>query len=189
MTTSSPRPLRADAVRNREKIVAAAREVLAEYGLTAQMDDIARRAGVGVGTLYRHFPTKDALVRALVLDRFTMFAGFGREALAREGDDPWAVFSDWMWRCAEHHHADRALSELLSSFPAEIPRQAARETGLADVTAEMVRRARNAGVVRADATPQDVPLLMCGLGAVLHSHWGEDAWRRYFTIGLDGLKA
>jgi AcrR family transcriptional regulator len=187
--TTSPRPLRADAARNREKIVAAARETFAEAGLTAQMDDIAARAGVGVGTLYRHFPTKDALVQALVLDHFARFTELGREALAREDADAWTAFSDFMWQCAERHEEDRALNEVLSSQPAELPRQCAFDTGLAEVTSELMRRAQDAGAVRRDALPTDVPLLMCGLGAVLQSRWGEDAWRRYLTIGLDGLRA
>jgi AcrR family transcriptional regulator len=152
------------------------------------MDDIAGRAGVGVGTVYRHFPTKDALVRALVFEHMSGFATLGREALERDVE-PWTAFADWMWRCAEHHHEDRALCQVLASESGELPRQAALETGLQEVSGELMRRAQEAGAVRADAVVFDIPLVMCGLGAVLQSQWGPEAWRRYFTLVLDGLRA
>src|ERR1700756_2007672 len=84
---AAPRPLRADAARNRERVLAAAREAFAEYGRDAQMEDVARRAGVGVGTVYRHFATKEALVDALLETRFRQAMERAREALALE--DPW----------------------------------------------------------------------------------------------------
>ena len=81
MTKLAPRPLRADARRNRERVIAAARVVFAEQGRDAQMDDVASRAGVGVGTVYRHFPTKEALIEALAIDRFERSSALGHEAL------------------------------------------------------------------------------------------------------------
>ena len=110
-------PRRADAQRNREKILVAARETFAECGLPAQMEDIAGRAGVGVGTLYRHFPTKDALLSELVRDHFDRFAERGRAALA-DGGDPWEVLSAHLWACAEQNREDRALAQVLASQPA-----------------------------------------------------------------------
>ena len=88
MSTIAPRPLRADARRNRERVLAAAGAAFAEAGFDAQVEDIARRAGVGVGTLYRHFPTKDALVDALAEAHFGHLADLLEAALGREGD-PW----------------------------------------------------------------------------------------------------
>jgi AcrR family transcriptional regulator len=85
------RPLRADARRNREKVLAAARAEFSEHGRDAQMDEVARRAGVGVGTVYRHFPTKEALIEALMVDSFQMIAAEARAAL--EIEDPWEAFS------------------------------------------------------------------------------------------------
>src|SRR5688572_33033457 len=99
---TATKPLRADARRNRERIVAAARAAFAEYGLDAQMDEIARRAELGVGTLYRHFPTKDALVAALVEARMSRMAELGREVLAGDGD-PAADFERFIRSCAGQH--------------------------------------------------------------------------------------
>src|SRR3954463_5386003 len=92
-SATEPRPLRADARRNRELILAAAREAFAEAGRDVQMPDVARAAGVGVGTLYRHFPAKEDLVRALVQDKVQTVIATLREALTRE--DPWEAI-DWL---------------------------------------------------------------------------------------------
>jgi AcrR family transcriptional regulator len=187
MSTIESRPLRADARRNRAKIVEAARATFAEYGLETQMDEIARRAGVGVGTLYRHFPTKRALVRAIVQDHMERMAVLGRELLEQAGD-PWETFSGFLRMCGERNLSDRSLAQVLSSEPAETFQTAAEESGLRDVGGELLRRARDAGAARADAAVDDIPILMCGLGGVLES-WGEEAGRRYVTIMLDGLRA
>src|SRR6202043_1828627 len=87
------RPLRADARRNRERILESAKAVFAEFGAEAQMDDVARQAGVGVGTVYRHFPTKEALLVELVREKFRLFAARAREALEQDGE-PFAIFED-----------------------------------------------------------------------------------------------
>src|SRR5690242_8135354 len=110
MAVTGERPLRADARRNREAIVKAARAVFAQYGREAQMDDVARRAKVGVGTVYRHFPTKEALLEALAQDRFAQIAGFAQDAL--EVADPWEAFAGFLRRCAEVNASDRALSQV-----------------------------------------------------------------------------
>src|SRR5919112_2626946 len=99
MSTSAQRPLRADARRNREKVVAAAAAAFGEAGLDAQVEDIARRAGVGVGTVYRHFPTKDALVGALAEQHFDRLAD-AIEAAQRKRGDAWEIFSTTLWRIA-----------------------------------------------------------------------------------------
>ena len=109
------RPLRADARRNREKVLAAARAAFSEQGREAQMDDVARRAGVGVGTVYRHFPTKEALIEALMVAAFETIAAAAEEAL--EVEDPWEAFTSVLWRGAETMAGDRALSEVFASIP------------------------------------------------------------------------
>ena len=109
------RPLRADARRNREKVLVAARAVFSEHGRDAQMDDVARRASVGVGTVYRHFPTKEALIEALMVDSFQAIAAHAEAAL--EMDDPWEAFESVLWTGAEIMAADRALSEVFASIP------------------------------------------------------------------------
>jgi AcrR family transcriptional regulator len=181
--------LRADARRNREAVLAAARERFGECGLECQMEDIARTAGVGVGTVYRHFPTKDDLIAALVADRFKRLAEHAREALAEE--DPWEAFCELMRHAAAIQILDRGLSEFISSEPQLGQREAVR-SGLVDATAELIAKAQQAGGMRKDAVVEDVPTLICGLGAVTAGAAGnmpELNWERYVEIMLDGLRA
>ena len=185
-TTAEPRAKRADAVRNRARIVEAAKETFAERGLETQMEDVAKRAGVGVGTLYRHFPTKDALVRALIVDKMERLADAVKEALEADGD-PWETFSGALWHGAEQQLRDRTLAQVLAQQPQSAWRTAAeKETQLGARMAEALERAQRAGAVRADARPEDIPLVMCGLGAVVQN--GRD-WERYMTFVLDGFRA
>src|SRR5215217_5750119 len=113
MTQVAGRPLRADARRNRERVLTAARDVFAEQGREAQMDDVARRAEVGVGTVYRHFPTKEALIDALVATAFERLLAVAKEQAARE-DDPWDALVTTLWAGAEILAADRAVSEIMT---------------------------------------------------------------------------
>jgi AcrR family transcriptional regulator len=178
------RPLRADARRNRERILKAARAVFSEQGMHSQIDDVARRAKVGVGTVYRHFPTKEALVEALVRERFEEIAGYAREALERE--DAWEGFCELIWRAAERNAADMAFCEAVAFTDQS---RVVEEVGLARSTATLMERARAQGRMRADATQSDVPMLMCGAGSVMRTSPASDAWRRYLTLMLDGLRA
>ena len=182
---TTARPQRADARRNRESIVAAARDAFAEYGLATQMDEIARRAGVGVGTVYRHFPDKDALVRALVEDHMASMAARGRE-VAAAGGDPWEAFAGFMRFAGERHLVDRGLAQVMSGQPARTFTTAARESGLVAAVDELLRRAQEAGTARTDASVEDVPLIMCSIGAVIES-WGAEGGRRFMELVLDGL--
>src|SRR6266542_643375 len=111
MTQVAGRPLRADARRNRERVLTAAREVFAEQGRDAQMDDVARRAMVGVGTVYRHFPTKEALIDAIAAEAFERLLTAAQEQLART-DDPWDSFVQTLWAGAEILAGDRAISQI-----------------------------------------------------------------------------
>jgi AcrR family transcriptional regulator len=178
------RPLRADARRNRERIVKAATAVFAHQGVDAQMDDVARRAKVGVGTVYRHFPTKEALLEALVRDRFEEIAGYALEALQR--DDAWEGFCELVWRAAERNAPDRGFCELVSASDQSA---VVEECGLARSTQELMDRARAQGTLRADATQADVPLIMIGAGSIMRTIPESDAWRRFVTLMLDGLRA
>ncbi len=182
------RSMRADARRNHGRILAAARKSFAEAGLDAQIDDIARRAKVGVGTVYRHYPTKDDLVEALADDRFERLAELVREAL--EVADPWEGFCDFLRRSAELQAGDRALSEVMSSRP-EMMTAAATGAGLFPLVAQLVDRAKEAGELRLDAAPEDVPGLMCGLGRITTKGVSEyeTSWERLLAIFLDGLRA
>jgi AcrR family transcriptional regulator len=182
------RPLRADARRNRERVIKAARAVFGERGRDAQVDDVARCAKVGVGTVYRHFPTKEALLEALVRDRFAQLAAWALEAL--EEEDAWEAFERVVWRGAELHAGDRALAEATADAKACIADQAAQESGLAASLAELMARAQRDGTMRPDARPEDLPTVFCGLGSVMHRDAGDPlAWRRYLALMLDGLRA
>jgi AcrR family transcriptional regulator len=179
------KPLRADARRNRERILKAARAVFADQGIEAQIDDVAKRAKVGVGTVYRHFPTKDALLDAIVRERFEEIAGYAREALERE--DAWEGFCELAWRSAERNAADRAFNEILAGTDQS---HVVEQTGLAASTAELMERAKTQGKLRADADLLDVKIMMCGAGSVMGTITDvPDVWRRYLTLMLDGLRA
>jgi AcrR family transcriptional regulator len=182
------RPLRADARRNREKVLSAARAVFSEHGRDAQMDDVARRAGVGVGTVYRHFPTKEALIEALVVVAFETIAEQAQAALDIE--DPWEAFASVLWRGAEIMTADRALSEVFASIPGAMESAMPTVAGLTDTVARLITRAQETGVLRQDILIDDVPMLMCGISsATKKQHQCGDAWRRHLSIVLDGLRA
>lgn len=176
--------LRADARRNRDKVLAAARRIMARQGLDAQMEEIARAAKVGVGTVYRHFPTKDDLVEALAGARFERLAELAREAL--EKDEPWAAFEEFMRSGAKIQTEDRALSEVLTSRP-ELMQGAAESVGILDLTAKIMRRAQEAGALRPDAEPTDVPMVMCALAGTCRNPKMDP--ERYMAIVIDGLRA
>jgi AcrR family transcriptional regulator len=184
---AATRPLRADAARNRAKIVEAAKAAFAEKGLETQMEDVARRACVGVGTLYRHFPTKDALVRALIVDKMERMADAAKAALERENDDAWEALASVLWVGAEQQVRDRALAQVVASQPQSTFRAAVEEdTALGERMAELLERAQRAGAVRPDVRPDDIPMIMCGLGAVVQN---QRSWERYMRLMLDGLRA
>ena len=121
-TEELPRPLRADARRNRERVLKAARAVFSAKGREAHLEDVARRAKVGVGTVYRHFPTKAALLEALAREQFEILTRWAHEA--EEAPDAWAAFNAMIWRGAELQSADRALMEAVAEFKPSVARQA-----------------------------------------------------------------
>jgi AcrR family transcriptional regulator len=190
--TTSPnqteRPLRSDARRNRERILSGARAVFAEYGSEAQMDDVARRAGVGVGTVYRHYPTKEALLVELVREKFKGFAVEARNALERDGE-PFEVLADLMRSNAEALERDAGTQQVLAGAGEQIWIQAATEQSeLLELTSQLVDRAQRAGTIRADATATDIGMLMCGVSATMaHPASGFD-WRRHLDLVIDGLR-
>jgi AcrR family transcriptional regulator len=178
------RAMRADARRNRAKVLEAARVSMARDGLDAQMEEIARVAGVGVGTVYRHFPNKDELVDALANERFERLSERAREALA--DPDPWHSFENFIRASAKIQTEDRALSEVLVSRP-ETMYAAAERVDIRGYVEKLMNRAQEAGVIRHDALPDDVPMLMCALAGT-HSNPKMDP-ERYVAIALDGLRA
>lgn len=184
MVLIDDRPLRADARRNRAAIVKAARAVFARDGRAAQMDDVARRAGVGVGTVYRHFPTKGDLLSACALDRFEQLVGYARAA--QEIEDPWEALATFVERGAALHAKDRALSELLADAPQHM-REAAMRSGLPELIEALVRRAQDAGAMRADARWEDIPMTFCAAGHAIGPPRASS--QRLIALVLDGLRA
>jgi AcrR family transcriptional regulator len=193
MSTVTERPgpervPRADAVRNRARVLAGARRAFAEEGLEADMASIAKRAGVGVGTVYRHFETKEALLRALAVDHFEHLTAI-IEQLVTEDLGPWETLEQLMRRSAEFSADDVGMCEVLANQPPDLAATPAAQS-LRSITTEVVEAGKRAGVVRADAGEDDVPMLMCGFGriAARQEAGGPGDWRRYLEIVLDGLR-
>lgn len=187
-TKIEPRPQRADARRNRERVLESARLVFAQRGLDAQIDDIARGAGVGVGTVYRHFPTKEDLLEALAQARFEGLADRAREAL--DAADGWQGFVDFMTYSARVMAEDRLLSEAMDQRPDTCGR-AADDVHLIDLVGALVERAKATGALREDIVAWDVPGLICGIGRAVRSAPGTPAlsWQRHLEIILAGMRA
>jgi len=180
------RPQRADARRNRERVLAAAEELFAEHGASVQMADVARRAGVGVGTVCRNFATKEALVEALLDEMLEPLVVASELALA--DPDPAEGLRSYIEAMADLQARSRGLAEQMS---AHIERdEQSVKVALRRNVAAMLRRAQDAGAVRADIGPADLALLFCGIAqsAVLAGDVGATQRRRYLTIVLDGLK-
>ncbi len=180
---------RADARRNHARILESARELFAEHGFDAQMEQIASRAGVGVGTVYRHFPNKCDLLEALIHDRFDGLAEAAREGIANP--DPWQGFAGFMHYSAGVMAGDRALSEAMFERP-EMMRDGAESVGMPVLLPELVGRAQKAGELREDMEWEDVPGLICGIGrALVDGKVGpmEMSWERLLQVILDGLRA
>jgi AcrR family transcriptional regulator len=182
------RTMRADARRNREAVIAAAKELFAEQGLDAQMPDVARAARVGVGTVYRHFPTKDHLIAALVAGRFERLADKAREGL--ELADPWEGIAGFIRFAAQIQADDRGLCEVIGSRP-ELMDAAAREAGLVELSDALVKRAQRSGQLRRDLSWEDIPMIACGLGTATQSSPPASIgrWPRLVEIILDGLRS
>lgn len=182
------RPLRADARRNRERILEAAREVFARYGAEAQMDDVARSAGVGVGTVYRHFPTKDALLVELVRQKFQLFSAHVRDALEQDME-PFAALVQAMRGIAETAAKDAAAQHVLAGADESVWAQArAEQEELLSATEELVLRCRSAGTIRPEVQATDIGMLMCGVSSSMAARYPGFDWRRHFDFVVETLK-
>jgi AcrR family transcriptional regulator len=186
--TPIERPLRKDAERNRQRILTAAGELFAERGLGVTLDDIARHAGVGVGTVYRRYADKELLIDALFEQRIEMMCAIATEAL--EQDDPWDGFVYFFEQGSELQARDRGLKELLTCSAHGGGCVAEARERLRALVTQVFDRAKAAGVVRADAKPFDAPLISFMVGAVMDRSRDvePDLWRRYLQLVLDGLR-
>jgi AcrR family transcriptional regulator len=156
------RPLRADAQRNRERILQAADEMFAAHGVDASIDDIANRAGVGVGTLYRNFPTKEALLQALFVARMQPLITAARDAA--DAEDPGEAFVAFLRRLGDEFVNFKALAEVMASSGMDLSAKAEAAADLLQAGDALLRRAQQAGDVRPDVGIADVAALMSGLG-------------------------
>ncbi|MFE4964994.1 TetR/AcrR family transcriptional regulator [Streptomyces sp. NPDC056660] len=184
--SGAPR-LRRDAELNRLRLIAAAREVFRERGLSATLDDVARHAGVGVGTAYRRFPNKEALIDAV----FDDMLGRVEEATREGAEDPdaWRGLATSLERVAELHALDRGLREVLLGTDRTAPRGSEFGERIKGHVDRVVERAREQGVLRADAEPWDLVMIQQMLGAVTDRSGEPELWRRYLRLLLDGLRA
>jgi AcrR family transcriptional regulator len=180
------RPMRADARRNRDRILAAAASAFSTYGTDAQMDDVARAARVGVGTVYRHFPTKEALISELVRRKFERFIANARAGL--EEADPWEAFAGVLRANAAVMAQDAAVQQIILRTPESWTFAAAERDELRAIGAQLVRRAQEDGALRADVTVDDIPMIMCGVSSTMAAG-GPFDWRRHLELILDGLRA
>ncbi|GLZ42415.1 TetR/AcrR family transcriptional regulator [Actinokineospora sp. NBRC 105648] len=181
------RPLRADAERNRARVVVAAREVFAQHGLGVTLDDVARHAGVGVGTVYRRFPNKEALVSAVfdhvIAELINMIHGHVSNV------DAWRGLTELITEIAERQSGDRGLYELCTKSDfGQMDRIAAHFTPAAEA---LVSRAQAEGSLRPDFSTNDIGPMILMIAAVSENtrQVDPDAWRRYLILLLDGLRA
>jgi AcrR family transcriptional regulator len=187
--TATQKPLRKDAARNRQRILDAAYELFASRGLSATLNDIAHYAGVGVGTVYRHFPDREQLIDGLFEQRIDEVAALLQEAV--EDPDPWHGLTNFLERNLALQAQDRGLRELILGAAGGFERLARARARLSPVGARLIARAQEAGVLRADIQPQDLPLIQLMLSSVIDvSHdVAPELWRRYLAILLAGLRA
>ncbi|GAA4707422.1 TetR/AcrR family transcriptional regulator [Phytohabitans rumicis] len=178
-------PLRRDAQRNRERLVAAAREVFAERGLDVALDEVARRAGVSIGTLYNRFPNRAELVAAVFADREETVVRITEHALAMP--DPWAGFAHLVEQICRLQAADRGYNDLAAR---RVPQVATPPRGHTLMT-QLIARAQDSGALRADFVLEDMMFVTWAITRTIEatSQISPNAWRRHLALILDGLRA
>jgi AcrR family transcriptional regulator len=186
---ASAKPLRRDAQRNRDAIVAAARKAFAEQGLDASLEGIAREAGVAIGTVYRHFPRRLDLVEELFTAKFTDLLAAAEEAAAM--DDAWEGFCSYLEKLCELQACDRAFNDLVS---ARLPVHALGRGMFERTTerlAQIFRNAQEQGVLRDDVTPEDITFVIWSQVGIIQATRAvaPNAWRRHLHLLLDAFRA
>jgi AcrR family transcriptional regulator len=179
---------RVDARRNRERLLAAARELLASDGVDVPVREIAQRAGVGVGTLYRHFPRREDLVDAVLEDAFDEYVALAEDALAEP--DAWTGFTRFVEQVLVVHARNRGLKDVVQTGAHGRERAEAMRRRIAPLVARLVERAQADGALRPDFTPQDVALVFWGADRVTELADGvaPEVWRRQLGFVFDGLR-
>ncbi len=181
------RPLRRDAARNRDLLLLAATEIFARDGLSTTLDDIARHAGVGVGTAYRHFANKQVLIDTLLIEQVDRVTEIAVEAAATI-DDAWSAFETFVRRSAQLQAANRSLREVMATDLGTAHRHARERLGPAIYA--LVRAAKDSGQMRPDITVTDLPAVFWMVGAVVDQTRDvvPDVWQRYVTLLLAGMR-
>ncbi|KUH97200.1 TetR/AcrR family transcriptional regulator [Mycobacterium sp. IS-3022] len=184
-----PRPLRKDAERNRNRVLQAARELFAAKGLEPNLNDVAHHAGVGVGTVYRRFATKDELVEAVFVDGLDQLTALAEAGLRHE--DAWEGFVWFVEHMCEMTATDRGLREIAFSKTYGGDRVIAAQDRLHPVATRLVERAQIDGRLRSDISPTDMPIisLLAGMVSEFAGHVDTNLWRRYVGILLDGMRS
>ncbi|MFE2746715.1 TetR/AcrR family transcriptional regulator [Streptomyces scopuliridis] len=182
-------PLRRDAQRNRELLIASARDVFAEQGLGASLDEIARRAGVGNATLYRHFPDRADLIEAVFHESLGETQRAGEEA--RLSDDAWAGLTAYLSLIFAGLAADRGANDLMTTGVRGVPSLEALHAENRETVGLLLARAQRQGTMRRDVTTEDLLFSLAALGRAVPAltTTAPDAWRRYLALLLDGLRA
>jgi AcrR family transcriptional regulator len=182
------RPLRRDAERNRQRILKAASEVFTECGLDVSLDQVARHAGVGVGTVYRRFGTKEDLVEALFIDRIEEVAALAEEAA--EATDPWSGLVCFMEQMTAMLAGDLGLRQMLMFATYGRDKVWYARQRNAPLMTRLVERAQAAGQLRSDLKQTDIPFIVFVLTEVaqLARQVSPEIWRRYLALVLDGLR-
>ncbi|GAA0491066.1 helix-turn-helix domain-containing protein [Streptomyces sp. NPDC046215] len=183
-----PAPLRRDAVRNRELLIAAARELYAEQGVDAPLDDIARRAGVGNATLYRRFPTRGALIEAVFGEALQDTVRRGE--VAREAGDARRGLVRYLEHLFEVLAADRGSNDLMTTGIQDVPSLDTLKAHHHETVSLLVGRAQEQGTLRDDVVVEDLLFALAALGRVVPSSEpvAPGAWRRHLHLLLDGLR-
>jgi AcrR family transcriptional regulator len=181
--------LRSDARRNRDRLVATARELFASEGLDVPVEEITRRAGLGMGTLYRHFPTKEDLIDAVLEDAFGELVGAAEQATANE--DAWAGLTSFLERVLALHATNRGLKDILATRHHGLRRAEAMRTRIRPLLRVMIERAQAQGTLRSDFRAEDLPLVFWTGDRVIDATAAIAPvyWRRYLGLLLDGLRA
>jgi AcrR family transcriptional regulator len=181
-------PLRRDAQRNRDRILAATRAAFQERGLDVGVDEIARRAGVGMGTLYRHFPTKDALIDAVVDARFAELTALAEEAL--EAPDAWEGFRAFLVSAVELQTTDRGFKDALAARGRDEARVKAARRKLHRVLERLVARGVDEGALRSDIASEDVSVLLWATARIVErtADVAPGQPQRFLAMHLDGLR-
>lgn len=181
--------MRVDAQRNHDHILEVARELFAGQGVKVQIDEIARAAGVGVGTVHRHFPTKEQLLEAVLVWSCEPLLDALEGAL--KGDDPGAGLESFLLRVVEYQSEQKALAEEMREMHDRSPELTDIKARISDLMAELVHRAQDAGQIRSDVGPGDLRLLLAGLAQTASASgaiFSPEDKVRFVRIMLDGLR-